>query len=240
MAQLEHEEVPVIEVRGLTAGYRGTRVLHGVDLEVRRGEVVALLGPNGAGKTTTLLAISGLLPASTGEVYVLGDRVHARHPYRVARRGLAHVPEDRSLFGRLTVRENLRLGNRDKTGSLERTLDLFPSLRAIMGRTAAVLSGGEQQMLAIARALISRPQALLVDEMSHGLAPTVVADLAPAIRRTATDTGAGILLVEQHTGLALDIADRAYVLSRGSVALEGACTELSAHRDRVEAAYFEE
>lgn len=230
--------VPVVEVRGLSAGYDRVPVVRGLDLTVHAGEIVALLGPNGAGKTTSLLAISGLLPALAGDVHVLGEPVTSRRPHRIARRGLAHVCEDRALFFGLSAAQNLRLGNRNNKGDVEHALDLFPALQNVLGRRAGLLSGGEQQMLALARALVSRPKVLLVDEMSMGLAPLVVERLLPLLRTIADNLGVGILLVEQHVHMALSVADRALVLVHGRVALEGTATELEAQADLVRANYL--
>ena len=189
----------LIEIEGLASGYSSVPVVRDLDLTVSAGEVVALLGPNGAGKTTTLLTISGLLPVLEGNLLVLGEPVTHGSPHQVARRGLAHVAEDRSLFFDLTVRENLRLGlrgtGRSRNDGYDAALDLFPSLKPLLGRRAGLLSGGEQQMLAMARALISRPKVLLVDEMSLGLAPIIVEQMLPLVREIADQTGAGVILV---------------------------------------------
>jgi branched-chain amino acid transport system ATP-binding protein len=232
----------LIDVEGLAAGYSSVPVVRDLDLTVAAGEVVALLGPNGAGKTTTLLTISGLLRVLDGSLTVLGEPVEFGAPHKVARRGLAHVPEDRSLFFDLTVKENLRLGQRGERGSraegYDEALDLFPSLRPMLGRRAGLLSGGEQQMLAMARALVSRPRVLLVDEMSLGLAPIIVEQLLPIVRSIAEQSGAGVLLVEQHIHMALEVADRAYVMNHGEVVVEGDAVDLVNRRDLLEASYL--
>jgi branched-chain amino acid transport system ATP-binding protein len=231
----------VVEVDGLSAGYDGATVVRDLSIHVDRGEVVSLLGPNGAGKTTTLLTISGLLRPIAGNVYLMGERVDVARPHLAARLGVAHVPEDRSLFFDLTVGENLRLGARTRerrASSIDTAMDLFPTLRPLRGRLAGQLSGGEQQMLAMARALVTDPKLLLVDEMSMGLAPIIVERMMPVVRRIADETGAGVMIVEQHVSMALSISDRGYVLNHGSLVLEGAAQELLGRRDLLEASYL--
>ena len=232
----------LIDVRGISAGYSGVPVVRHLDLYVEPGEVVALLGANGAGKTTTLLSISGLVKCLEGSIEVLGGPVPFGAPHKVARRGLAHVAEDRSLFFQLSVEENLKLGLRgSRSGQREgmnRALDLLPALAPLMDRRAGLLSGGEQQMLAVARALVGNPKVLMVDEMSLGLAPVIVERLLPIVRRIADDANVGVLFVEQHIHMALGIADRAYVLSHGECVLEGRGSDLHERRDLLEASYL--
>ena len=232
----------LLDIENLSSGYSGVPVVRGVNIHVDPGEVVAMLGPNGAGKTTTLLTISGLLKVLEGSVTVLGEPSTFGAPHKVARRGLAHVPEDRSLFFGLTVQENLRLGLRGNRAAqragYERALELLPALKPLMNRRSGLLSGGEQQMLAMARALVGEPKLLLVDEMSLGLAPIIVERLLPIVRDIADETGAGVLIVEQHVHLALDVCDRAYVMSHGEIVLEGSAAELKERPDLLEASYL--
>ena len=234
------DRAPALAVRGLVAGYRGVAVVHGIDLEVAAGEIVALLGANGAGKTTTLLAVSGLADVLGGTVEVHG--VAERRVRRLVRAGLAHVPEGRALFPSLTARQTLRLAvpRRRATDALAEATAWFPPLAPVLDRPAGVLSGGEQQMLALARALVARPRVLLIDEMSLGLAPLVVEALLPVIRGAADDHGAAVVLVEQHAVAALHVADRAVVLRGGRVVASEPATTLRGRPDLLAATYLGE
>jgi branched-chain amino acid transport system ATP-binding protein len=228
----------LLVVDHLYAGYEGVPVVRDLSLQVLEGEVVALLGPNGAGKTTTLLTISALLACIQGDVRVFGHSIRRQSASKLAREGLAHVTEDRSLFYELTVKENLRLGCHGQRGELNMVLEFFPQLRPLLGRKAGLLSGGEQQMLALARAVAARPRLLLLDEMSLGLAPVIVERLLPIVRDVAVATGSGVLLVEQHVELALEVADRAYVLAHGDLVLEDRAATLLQNKAILEASYM--
>ena len=233
----------MLEVRDLHVSYGEIPALKGISLTVGAGEIVALLGSNGAGKTTTLRTLSGLLAPRAGDI-VLEDRPIAGLPAHViVRRGIAHVPEGRRIFNRLTVRENLEMGayTRSDAGvaaDLERVFALFPRLRERRAQVAGTLSGGEQQMLAIARALMGSPRLLLLDEPSMGLAPVLVEQIFETVQ-DINRQGTTILLVEQNAALALDVAQRAYVLETGSIVLSGAAADLARDQD-VRRAYLGE
>jgi branched-chain amino acid transport system ATP-binding protein len=229
---------PRIEVRGLTGGIGGTTAFRDVDLAVDAGAIEALLGPNGAGKTTFLLTVAGFLPPRAGTVTVDGQALRTGRPGAAGKAGVVLVPDNRSLFTSLTVEENLRAAHR-KGGRAPRELfATFPELERRRTLPAGSLSGGEQQMLAMARALIQRPRVLLVDEMSMGLAPIIVGTLFDQVRRAAAEDGCAVVLVEQHVNLALGVAQGASVLNRGEVVLRGAAGDLLADGARLEAAYL--
>ncbi len=223
---------PLLEIRGLEVAYGAIPAVKGIDLDVRAGEIVTIIGANGAGKTTTLNAISGLLPPRAGTIVFEGRSLVGRRPDEIVRAGVVQVPEGRAILTRLTVAENLRLGAYTRTdretalSDLEATLGRFPVLRERAGQHAGTLSGGEQQMLAIGRALMARPRLLLLDEPSTGLAPLVVTEIFALVSRIREE-GTAVLLVEQNARQALRIADRAYVLETGRVVMAGPAAELA-------------
>ncbi len=223
----------LLECRGLAAGYGAVAVVRDLDLHVEPGEVVALIGPNGAGKTTTLLTIAGELPAISGDVVFRGAPTKAPL-FRRARRGLGFVTEERSVFMALSAEENLRLAGVSPADAVA----VFPELEPLMRRTAGLLSGGEQQMLTLARAVARDPKLLLVDELSLGLAPLVVKRLLQTVRRVANEKSTGILMVEQHVPQALNLADRVYVMQRGRIVMSGTADEVRGRIDEVEATYL--
>ncbi|GAA4730106.1 ABC transporter ATP-binding protein [Nocardioides endophyticus] len=219
---------PVLGINGLTARYGAATVLRGVDLQVKPGEVVALLGPNGAGKTTLMRTAAGLVPASAGTVTLAGVDVTRRSPHRRARAGLCLVPEGRGIFPSLTVRENLRLQGapRQRKETLDRIVEAFPVLGERLGAPAARLSGGQQQMIALGRSLVTNPDVVMLDEVSMGLAPLVIDQIFEALERLAR-TGTALLVVEQYVSRALAMADSVYVLSRGQVSWHGTPSEIT-------------
>jgi branched-chain amino acid transport system ATP-binding protein len=229
----------LLELEGLEVRYGRTRALRGISLTVERGQAVGIIGPNGAGKTTTLKTIAGLVRPAAGSVVFEGRSVTGEGPERLVRRGLALVPEGRQIFTTLTVAENLRLPTycgRSGENDVERELDRFPILRTYFDQPAGGLSGGEQQMLAISRALLCRPDLLLLDEPSLGLAPRVVDEVFAALEGLRGE-GVTILLVEQSAARTVDFADHTYVLSGGRIELEGSRDELRGD-ERIERAYF--
>lgn len=228
----------VLEVDRLVGGYRSVEVVRDVSFSVAEGEVVALLGPNGAGKTTTLLTIAGLIRPLGGTVQVLGRPNGREATSRIARRGMVMVPDDRGLFGELSVADTLRLAQRSRVRKTDDVIELLPALRPLWRRRVALLSGGEQQMLALAAALVRRPRLLMLDEMSLGLAPQIVTGLLAAVRSMADREGTGVLLVEQHARVALGASDRAIVLRHGEIALSGPSAEVGARLEAGESSYL--
>ncbi len=232
----------LLQVKGLCASYGSTRVLHGMDFGMEEGSITALLGANGAGKTTTLRALCSMVKVS-GEVSFAGARIDGRATEDIVRRGVAHVPDGRGTFASLTTEENLRLGGyarKDKSGlqgDLERMYGYFPRLKERKRQQAGTLSGGEQQMLAVSRALMLRPKLLLLDEPSFGLAPLVVRELFEILRRVNEHEGVSMLLVEQNASLALELADHAYLIETGRVVLSGPAQDIK-RDDGVRRAYL--
>ncbi len=236
------DSTQLLEVKGLSVNYGGIQALQNIDLIVKPGEVVTLIGANGAGKTTTLRAISRLVKLRSGFIYYSGRNITRYPTYKVVRLGIAHSPEGRRVLARQTVFDNLELGAYIRSNSaavkadIERQFEIFPRLKERRNQQAGTLSGGEQQMLAIARALMSRPQLLLLDEPSLGLAPAIVREIFSIIQNLRA-TGVTILLVEQNANLALQIADRGYVLEAGCITLSGQASELL-NDERVKKAYL--
>jgi branched-chain amino acid transport system ATP-binding protein len=226
-----------LECVGLSAGYQKLAVARDIDLTVGRNEILAVLGPNGAGKTTLLLTIAGLLPPIAGVIRVDGAAMRPGSARATNRAGVVLVPDSRALFTELTTTENLKLAAR-RPGAVDEVFDLFPALQRRAKLRTGMLSGGEQQMLAVARALVQAPKVLLIDEMSMGLAPVIVESLMPIVRRVADETDAAVVLVEQHVHLALEIADQAVVVVHGEIRLSGAASEFRSDAGRLEAAYL--
>lgn len=232
---------PVLEVAGLRGGYGAIQVLHGLDFHVNEGEIVVILGANGAGKTTTLRAVSGMIETS-GTVTFRGESIQGSKAPDIVRKGVAHVPQGRGTLNELSVEDNLRVGafirkDNEVDADMERWFDVYPVLRERRDQRAGSLSGGEQQMLAVSRALMSRPDLLLLDEPSLGLAPLIVKDLFERFAEINKDTGMTMLVVEQNAQLALGIADRGYVIESGEIAFDGAAADLLSD-DKIRKSYL--
>ena len=234
----------LLKVQGLKVTYGGIQAVKGVDFEVREGELVTLIGSNGAGKTTTMKAITGLLPLNGGDIEYLGRSIRGRGPWDLVKQGLAMVPEGRGVFTRMSIAENLQMGahvRRDKAGivqDIDRMFTIFPRLKERRDQLAGTMSGGEQQMLAMARALMSRPKVLLMDEPSMGLSPIMVDKIFEVVREVHGQ-GTTILLVEQKASRALEIADRGYVMESGTITMSGPAREML-DDPKVRAAYLGE
>ena len=232
----------LLKVRGLTAGYGAVEVLHGIDLDVEDGEIVVILGANGAGKTTTMRAVSGMI-ARTGTLELSGVDIARTGAEKLVRLGIAHVPQGRGTFAELSVIDNLRTGaysrktRAEVDADIDRWFDVFPRLAERRDQRAGSLSGGEQQMLAIARALMSRPRLLLCDEPSLGLAPLITQEVFDVLRRLNSEDGLSVLLVEQNANLALRVASRVYLLETGTVVASGTAAEISSD-DSIRKAYL--
>ncbi|HEV2685395.1 MAG TPA: ABC transporter ATP-binding protein, partial [Actinomycetota bacterium] len=236
----------LLETRSLRTGYEGIPVVFGIDMEVNEGEVVALLGSNGAGKTTTLRAISGMIKPMSGDITFNGRHIGGMAAEKIARSGLIHVPQGRGIFPSLGVEESLRLAaamakvpRGEVQAGLDEAYGMFPRLKERRTQAAGTLSGGEQQMLTLARGLISKPKLLMLDEMSQGLAPSLVADLFQIVAKFP-ERGLSVLLVEQFVGQALAVANRAYVLKKGEIEYEGSAEKLAKDEDFVRASYLGE
>jgi len=229
----------LFEAKQLVGGYGKIVALRDLDLELRAGEVTAVLGPNGAGKTTLMMTLAGLLPRLSGEVLLDGQPLPSGKPNVANLAGVVLVPDSRALFTTLTVRENIQIACIKGQNMFDEVIDLFPALHNRLNIKAGSLSGGEQQMLAMARGIVQKPTVFLIDEMSMGLAPIIVERLLPVVRHIA-DSGAAVVLVEQHISLALEVADSAIVLVHGDVALRGSAAELRADPSRLEQAYLGE
>ncbi|CUU56937.1 branched-chain amino acid transport system ATP-binding protein [Parafrankia irregularis] len=227
-----------LECTDLSGGRGSATAFRNVDLTVEEGSVLALLGPNGAGKTTLLLTLAGLLPAQGGTISVDGTRLRNGRPAAANAAGVVLVPDNRALFTTLTVEENIRVAARRNGPKPKSLLETFPALEKRWNLPAGALSGGEQQMLVMARALVQQPRVLLIDELSMGLAPLIVEDLFKTVSAIAADHKCAVILVEQHVNLALEVADSAAVLNRGRIVLRGAAEELAASPELLEGAYL--
>jgi branched-chain amino acid transport system ATP-binding protein len=234
----------LLKVSGLKVAYGGIQAVKGVDFEVREGELVSLIGSNGAGKTTTMKAITGLLPLNDGDIHYLGQSIRGRGAWDLVKLGLAMVPEGRGVFTRMTITENLQMGahiRRDKDGiaaDIDKVFGIFPRLKERKDQLAGTMSGGEQQMLAMGRALMSRPKVLLLDEPSMGLSPIMVDKIFEVVREVHAQ-GVTVLLVEQNASRALEIADRGYVMESGLITMSGAADQML-NDPKVRAAYLGE
>jgi len=224
-------DAPIIKTEGLGRDFGRTRALDSVDLTLAAGAPIGLVGPNGAGKTTFFSVLCGFLRPTRGSVEVLGASVASRRPHIAARQGLVYVPDDRCLFGTLSARENLDLVRRRSKAKLETAFEYFPALERLMSRPAGVLSGGEQQMLAIGRALLMRPTLLILDEPTEGIQPSIILEIEEAIRRIKTEMRLAVLLVEQYLDFAERLADAYVIMAKGSVVASGATRDL--HADQV-------
>lgn len=229
----------LLEVNQLTSGHGDVPAVHDVSLRVEAGEMVALLGANGAGKTTILHTVAGLLPTMSGEISLEGTTISGLASHKISRLGLSLLPQDRGIFFQLTVAENLRLHQRSDTNvSVDEIVGYFPALDDLMSRKAGLLSGGEQQMLALGCRIIAGPRLLLIDEMSLGLAPIIFKRMLPVLSQISRDKQIGVLLVEQHVHLALKASSRAYVLNHGRITFDGSAADLAARPEFLASSYL--
>lgn len=233
----------MLNIQDLCVNYEKNQVIKGISMEVNEGEIVTLIGANGAGKTTLLRTISGIKASSSGKIEFMGRSIHKMPSHKIVELGIGHIPEGRRVFSEMTVKENLEMGayrrkdNKETKKELDHIFELFPRLKERISQRAGTLSGGEQQMLAIGRAIMLRPKVYLFDEPSLGIAPLVIAEIAQMIKRLNEEEGATILLVEQNANLALKLSNRAYILETGKISLEGPSEEL-ANDDRVQKIYL--
>lgn len=232
--------VSVFGCAELDAGYGGVPVVRSFSLEAMPSEMVAILGANGAGKSTVLATLAGVLPRISGDITLDGHPLRTSKPHRFPALGISFVPDDRALFTTLTAKENLALAHASTTQRVDDVLDHFPALVPRLGIKAGMLSGGEQQMLALARALIAQPRVLLIDELSLGLAPVIAAELLQVVRRMSNERGTSVIFVEQHVHMALNVADRGVVMSHGQLVLSGSAAELQQDRKALESSYLGE